>query len=306
MVSVLYHCSDAKCVIMANEFGGDWTHYKEKVFIEYAQQYAKVMKNQSFKLIYFDGFAGSPEKRLKNVESDSVSESVAVQIIDMIQKYRPFYFYYLVEKNASNAKKLESYIKERFPDILTHVVKDDCNTKLKRMAAYLKKRPKDRKALCYLDPYGLSLEMDSLRSLSTPNFDLGVDCWILVPTGLANWQINQRNPEDYKLRRISILTGLSLDEVESTFYKMSKKETLFGSEVIKQKITAGDQILLNLYQGELRKIFNHVTDGLPLANSTGRVLFHFLLATNNKIAFDIGKSIVRRETVEFQQMMSRR
>ena len=290
---------------MANEFGGVWTLYKERVFIEYAHQYAKVMKNQDFELIYFDGFAGSPEKNLKNVDSDEASESVAIQVIDSIHSYRPFSYYYLVENKAVNAMELESYVKKRFPNIKTHVVKGDCNSKLQDMAKYLKQDPKSRRVLCYLDPYGLSLEMKSLTAFKNERPKLGIDCWILVPTGLANWQINQRNPEEYKLNRISKLIGLTIDEVEATFYELSQRETLFGSEAIKQKISAGDQILLDVYRKQLGTIFDYVTDGLPLANSTGRVLFHFLLASNHPVAHRIGQYIVEKETDKFQKLVSR-
>lgn len=46
-----------------NQFGGNWTKIKIEILVEYARAYLNVMnvhaKRYSWKLLYFDGFAGS-------------------------------------------------------------------------------------------------------------------------------------------------------------------------------------------------------------------------------------------------------
>jgi len=43
-----------------NNFGGDWTKIKIEILVEYAKAYLVIMKDRKFfKLMYFDGFAGS-------------------------------------------------------------------------------------------------------------------------------------------------------------------------------------------------------------------------------------------------------
>jgi len=45
-----------------NQLGGDWTSQKINIITSYAKAYLTLMKDRSyFKLIYFDGFAGSGE-----------------------------------------------------------------------------------------------------------------------------------------------------------------------------------------------------------------------------------------------------
>jgi hypothetical protein len=45
-----------------NEFGGNWTKIKIEILIEYAKAYLSIMKSRKFfKLLYFEGFAGSGE-----------------------------------------------------------------------------------------------------------------------------------------------------------------------------------------------------------------------------------------------------
>ncbi|MEJ7672708.1 MAG: three-Cys-motif partner protein TcmP [Chitinophagaceae bacterium] len=48
-----------------NQFGGDWTKIKIEILVEYAKAYLTIMntyaKRFNWKLLYFDGFAGSGE-----------------------------------------------------------------------------------------------------------------------------------------------------------------------------------------------------------------------------------------------------
>lgn len=45
-----------------NEFGGNWTKIKIEILVKYAKAYLTIMKSRTFfKLLYFDGFAGSGE-----------------------------------------------------------------------------------------------------------------------------------------------------------------------------------------------------------------------------------------------------
>ncbi len=46
-----------------NQFGGDWTKIKIEILVEYAKAYLTIMntyaKRFNWKLLHFDGFAGS-------------------------------------------------------------------------------------------------------------------------------------------------------------------------------------------------------------------------------------------------------
>ena len=65
-----------------NKFGGDWTNQKIDIITSYAKAYLTVMKDRPyFKLIYFDGFAGSGEITAEN--KDNI-EGAALRIIGNI------------------------------------------------------------------------------------------------------------------------------------------------------------------------------------------------------------------------------
>ena len=42
-----------------DQWGGKWTQDKIEIFLKYLRAYLTIMNKKNFKLIYFDGFAGS-------------------------------------------------------------------------------------------------------------------------------------------------------------------------------------------------------------------------------------------------------
>lgn len=119
-----------------NKFGGDWTTQKIDIITSYAKAYLTVMKDRKyFKLIYFDGFAGSGEITSENEQN---IEGAALRILS-IKEPRTFDIYYFVELDKRFANNLEKTIKEKFPETNSFVVSEDCNVKLSSLTQYLKK-----------------------------------------------------------------------------------------------------------------------------------------------------------------------
>ena len=103
-----------------NKFGGKWTLKKVEIFMKYVPAYLTIMDskikeyNSNWKLIYFDGFAGSGAI-LKENEKELI-ESVAIQILD-IQEPRGFDMYYLVERSYKKAKGLQEKLNSKFSSL---------------------------------------------------------------------------------------------------------------------------------------------------------------------------------------------
>ena len=165
-----------------NQFGGDWTKAKIEILVEYAKAYLHIMKDRKFfKLLYFDGFAGSgfiiDDKKVGN----DITVGATKRIIE-ISEPRSFDIYYFVEKDSKTFIQLEENTKKAFPQKEIHAVCEDCNKKILDLANYLRD-PKNKKVrtLAYIDPYGMQVEWRSIENLR----GLPIDMWILVPTGLG-------------------------------------------------------------------------------------------------------------------------
>lgn len=279
---------------MANQFGGEWTETKIRVFKKYLYAYMQIMKGKPWKLMYFDGFAGSGDIQTQ-METEEVIEGVARHVLSFDEPRR-FDFYYFVEKDLDNAQLLQRIINKEFLDLIDKsevAGGDDCNQKLHDMARFLKTpKGKNYKAIAFIDPYGMQVKWAALDSLK----GLGVDLWILVPTGIG---INRLLKKKEKSGRVWFETlgnffGLDPKEIEKRFYYEDPQMVLFGERKFK-KIENAVEVAAKLYQERLKTIFKHVSDPLPLRNSTNAVLFHFMAASNVRVAVKIANDIIKKE-----------
>jgi three-Cys-motif partner protein len=272
-----------------NKFGGFWTEEKIDIFIKYVNAYLKIMAKQNFKLIYFDGFAGSGEIESKTY--NSLIEGVAIKVLNL-ESIKKFDYYYLVELNKLKLKKLKEKIEKCAKNDKNIVyVGDDCNNKIVDMSKYMR-RNEFARALAFIDPYGLEMNWNSLSGFK----DLGVDMWILIPTGGVNRMLkNDGNIKESWLEKLSSFLGLSKEEIKEYFYKEEVVYTLFGENTRTIKENKAIQKVLDLYKKQLNTIFSNVSKEYPLKNSRGSIMFHFLLAANNKTAIKIADDIIGKE-----------
>ncbi|MCX6165374.1 MAG: three-Cys-motif partner protein TcmP [Ignavibacteriae bacterium] len=268
-----------------NRFGGFWTEEKIDIFIKYVKAYLKIMTKQNFKLIYFDGFAGSGEIESKNY--NSLIEGVAIKVLNL-ESVKKF----LVELNNSKLKKLEKKIKKCTKNDKNIVyVGDDCNKKIVDMSKYMRRNEFTR-AVAFIDPYGLEVNWNSISVFK----DLGVDMWILIPTGGVNRMLkNDGNIKESWMEKLSSFLGLTKEEIKEYFYKEEIHNTLFGDYTQTIKETKAVQKVLELYEEQLKTVFKYVSKGFPLKNSRGSIMFHFLLATNNASGLKIANDIIGKE-----------
>lgn len=274
-----------------NQFGGFWTQHKIEIFIKYLFAYLEIMKNKQFKLIYFDGFAGCGRIEPENsgIKENEFIESVALQVLSMDHP-KLFDIYYMVDKHKKRSEALNNLVRRKFPTLNAHVVRDDCNTKLIGMTNYMKQKPNYR-ALAFIDPFGMSLKWSSIEACR----GLGIDMWILIPTGVAVNRLLMKKqehiPESW-LSKLEEFYGLPIDELRKYFYREEEKLTLFGAETHIQKTENAIQKTVDLYRERLGTVWQYVSTPFPMKNSTGSIMYHFLMATKESSGFKIANEII--------------
>lgn len=275
-----------------NRFGGFWTEQKVTIFTKYVFAYLEVMKGRRFNLIYFDGFAGCGTIERKDGIEKSLIDSVAIQVLNL-EHHQRFTYYYLVEKSAKKANQLRKLIESRYPEIPgVHIVQSDCNIKLKGMSDFMRKNPYFR-SLCFIDPFGMTVDWKSIACFK----DLGIDMWLLVPTGIGvNRLLTKKGKiEESWLKKLELFLGLDRDEILDHFYEQKKELTLFGELEKLEKHNNTIARIMELYEKQLKTVFQFVSDPFPMKNSVGSTMYHFVLATNNKTALKIGNNIIGKE-----------
>ena len=295
-----------------NKFGGEWTIDKMEIVVSYTKAYLTIMNKQNWvKTLYFDGFAGSGHIRLDETNNEESCDSkpfdlycfadkektqeaikgAALRVLE-ISDPKPFDVYYFVEKDKNNKASLEKTIKEVYPnsDRNTFVIEGDCNTKLKDMAIFLKKKSAYR-ALAFIDPYGMSVNWDSIESLK----GTGVDLWILVPTGIGIGRMLTKNGiiEDSWLSRLELFLGMDRKDITAHFYTNRTHQTLFETVDYIEKEKGAIEKAGELYRKKLNTVFKHVSDSFVMKNGNNVIMYHFMMATNNKAGLTIANDIIK-------------
>jgi three-Cys-motif partner protein len=135
----------------ASDWGGPWTEKKLTAFSKYVRSYLTIMsKNPFWKTIYFDGFAGSGNRKEKcnsplfeqlkiTLQEDHVYKGSAERVLK-IKNDISFDHYYFIDTNKESLKKLEIRLKN-LPEIDTKKLNfkpGDCNEYLYELSRALK------------------------------------------------------------------------------------------------------------------------------------------------------------------------
>lgn len=271
-----------------NQFGGTWTEAKMEIVVSYARAYLTIMNKQSWvKTLYFDGFAGSG--LINSGEESEAKKGTALRILD-IEEPKPFDIYYFVELNEEYKKELEKIVNTNYSVKDVHVVREDCNKKIIAMAKFLTKN-KDFRALAFIDPYGMAVNWKSIESMK----GLGVDLWILVPTGLGVNRLLKNNGDisEAWLTKLENFLGIPKDEIKDHFYKTKVQNTLFGAEMNLEKEKDAIGKIGELYKKKLNEMFNYVSDSFIMRNNKNAIMYHFMMATNNTAALKIANDVIK-------------
>lgn len=278
---------------MANQFGGEWTETKIRVFKKYLLAYMQIMKSKSWKLIYFDGFAGSGDIQTNNEKE--IIEGIARHVLSFNEP-REFDLYYFVEKNVTNAQYLQAIVSAEYPNKVSKTFVrpgEDCNKKLVDMANFLRQpKGKNYKAIAFLDPYGMQVKWSSIEALK----GLGVDLWILVPTGIGINRLlttKEKSPQMW-FNILGDFFGLDSKNIEDRFYYQDPQLTMFGDTRF-LKVENAIEKACELYQERMQTVFKYVSTPLPLKNRTNSILFHFIAASNSPVAVKIANEIIKQE-----------
>ena len=290
-------------------WGGTWTEKKLDAFEKYVNAYLIIMnvhrKRNGWKLIYFDGFAGSGSRiqdtkddkeddlifelfndNILNKEELAPYKGAAERVVSL--KQNGFDYYYFVDKDEQSLIKLrEKLLHYKTEDQLKFRPKD-ANLVLTEMASFMTVN-KNFKALVLLDPFGMQLNWDSIKRLGST----GTDLWILIPTGVIVNRLLDRKGELSHIEKLTSFFGRDEQYLRDFFYKKRTEQSLFGENTIVEKVKEPITKIAELYIEQLKTVFEHVTsEPLVLYNSRNTPIFHFAFASHNDTAVKIANQII--------------
>lgn len=285
-----------------SNWGGPWTERKLDTFAKYVWSYLTIMgKNPHWKTIYFDGFAGSGNRKKQRetdlykslgltIEDDTVYKGSAERVLNLKDNL-VFDYYYFIDTNEEALSRLKQklLIYEESNDKKLVFRPGDCNAQLMKLASSLK--TKKYAALILLDPFGMQINWESIEHLKNTRSDV----WILVPTGVVVNRLLDKKGEITHINKLESFFGLTEQQIRNEFYLKSNHQSLFGDQIeLIQKVMDPIEKIVNVYVKQLKTIWNHVTEKpLVLVNSKNVPIFHFVFASNSKTAVGIAKDIIK-------------
>ena len=293
-----------------SSWGGSWTEEKLDAFEKYVNAYLTIMNKYrdqyQWKLIYFDGFAGSGSRNEETLTEDNqvlmnlmeehqISseeltpyQGAAERVLNI--KRRGFDYYYFVDIDKKSNDALAAKLDPLRNGKKLEFRPNNANDEVAKLAAAMHYNNK-LKSLVLLDPFGMQLDWTSIEKLK----DTGTDLWILIPTGVI---INRLLDRRCKLTHIEKLTSFfGKDEafLRDFFYNTRQDETLFGAVEVVEKVKEPIQKIAELYIQQMKTIFRYVTEKpLVLYNTRNTPIFHFACASNNPNAVKIAHEIINK------------
>ncbi len=277
-----------------NEFGGNWTKEKMEILIKYVPAYLTIMNstikkyNNNWKLLYYDGFAGSGF--IEN--GKDIYLGTALEVLN-ITKPRAFDMYYFVEKNKSFYNSLHEQVEIFKKDnsfTNAFVVNDDFNNKTNDFTDFLKKN-KNYKTLAFIDPFKMDVKWETIEQLK----DLNIDLWMLLPTGALNRLLprNGKIPDKW-MTKLNNFLGITEQEIKEAFYFETTENTIFGEYTKTSKINNAIDKSFELYKNKLKTVFKYLSKPYELKNSNNSRMFHFFLASQNHTAINVANDIISK------------
>lgn len=265
-------------------YGGQWTIEKLDILERYLDAYTTALKDQPFKLVYLDAFAGTGYVEFGRGEDADFIRGSARRAINVADK--PFDELIFVEKDPGRCTELES-LKNELPRRNIRIENSDANDFLRG----LQKDWHGWRGVLFLDPFATQIQWPTIEAVA--GFE-ALDTWILFPTSaVARMLPNSRRPDDIEPKWADRLTIVFGNESWRHLYQPSRQASLFGDPGLER--TEGVDGLRSIYKQNLGKLFGDrfLEESRTLRNSRNAPLFEFIFCVGSPRGIGPAKRIAR-------------
>jgi three-Cys-motif partner protein len=268
-------------------FGGSWTAEKLACVRDYLIGFNLALRNQSFERVYIDAFAGTGYVELRQedkhrqysflevTESEAEAEAfLKGSALQALEVDPPFHRFIFIEKSPRRAKELQQ-LQASHPHRRIETLKGDANVRLTGLCS---ERWQGRRAVCFLDPFGMAVSWDTLEVIAETH---SIDVWYLFPLmGVTRLLRNDGDIGAPLRKRLTKLFGAN--DWEDHFYSTFTQGSLFGDDVELIQKTAGVKRIRAYFLERLRTLFPAVARNPKLlCNARGTPLFLLFFAASN-------------------------
>ncbi len=284
-------------------FGGPWTLIKTDIVAAYLRAFTTALKNQGFVLAYIDAFAGSGEFSFEQAAAPLFDDAATIaahagSARNALAVTPPFDELIFLEEKPRNIRSLTKLITKQ---PRARVIPGDANKAIIELCKPEHWRPRKRRGVIFLDPFGLSVEWSTLEAIARTK---ALDLWYLFSlAGLyrnAPLSIDALEPD----KRIAITRTLGAENWVADFYgaPASTQASLFGPETRRTVRTLSVNDIEEYVHRRLSTIFPYVARPRRLSGPTNAPLFSLFFAVANPdhraqgLAKQIAEHIIKSHT----------
>lgn len=268
------------------QFGGPWTVEKLQILEAYLDAYTTALKNQPFKLIYIDAFAGAGQIERRVDDGDTIrflrgSTERAIRIQD-----KPFDELIFIEKNVARCAELGK-LRNRYPERNIRIERGDAN----RVLSDLRRDWHTCRGVLFLDPFSIEVEWSTIKQVASLN---ALDTWILFPVAAVMRMLPaSRQPDEISAEWANRLTSVFGDESWRDLYHDDPQQTLFGER--RSMRGRGVDGLLDIYKRNLEVVFGDrfLKKSRRLVSARQSPLFEFMFCVGNPRGIGPAMSIAK-------------
>ena len=270
-----------------HEFGGQHTEIKLELVEKYLKAYSLALRQKFSSLWYIDAFAGTGSRTVRieakngdlfeapvpeRLESRRGSAAIALDIKPTFDRL------IFMDQKASHCAALEA-LKLDHPNRDIRVLNGDANIIIQENINRVNWN--DRRAIMFLDPYGMEVEWKTLQSIAQTR---AIDVWFLFPlSGLYRQAArNITAVDDIKRRALTSMLGTDdwLNELYSPVPQIT--DLLGGLDAPEQRQRNADVAGLEQYvKNRLEQIFPLVAEPFPLPPRRNPQRFSLFFAASN-------------------------
>lgn len=291
-------------LVRAQGFGGAHTELKLSVVVDYLRAYAVALKKHPFELTCIDAFAGSGWRRVQVAEPSPEGDLFASldpqpashlpgSAVRFLRSGARLDRYVFNDRNKANFRSLQQTVaKERQanPTLpVAEVYNLDAASLIRQECGRLRAN-RTRRALMFLDPFGLQLSHSEMKEIASTQ---AADVWLLVPTGMALSRLAPRRKEPSPTFTQALTRFFGSDEWRQRFYVQDRRD-MFGALMVERHVSIE---AISAYVLEwMGSIFGPGTHprGLPLRtahSTTEQYTLVFACANRSSRAYEIARNI---------------
>jgi len=276
---------------------GPWAEQKLQALEDYLSFYTTALKNQPFRLVYIDAFAGSPRSKVRGSGThlepspflddmeiaeaqEQFIEGSPVRALKLQDSFSQYHFFDLDKTRAGTLDRIcESNLK-------VEVKVGDCNPLIRDLAPSLSRR--NIRGVAFLDPYGAHLEWETVKALAATQT---MEVIINFPVAMAINRLITRSGKIPETWSSQLDQCFGTNEWHDIAY--SVETDLFGEEILTKNKNVS-HLLLDFYLDRLKGIFQCVAPPRLICNTRNNPLYYLIWAGPNRLGLKGAEYILKQ------------